>query len=1093
MVDLAFRKSVMHSSASDKNHCGHLVTCGHKDPIQKIIPYQILSGMGAISSLFDEQMITSWKTKAGEANFILKFHNPISFSQYRIFSSYENPKKAPRRWTISGSNDGKEYFVLDKKDYSAEEIVILPYYYLTEQPILKADAEQVFTYLKFEADFPADGGEDVMIGELDLIDHDGCSILHTQDDSFDPYWQSARNGEEWLLLDLGETKEIDKVKIVFSEENYATTYTVFYSEDGENWTIYKDVCNAESAIAQWEKSVSVRYLKLALHQAQGEYYCVKEWHAFGEMKEDKNCDSKLFPYERAEWKLQRATDVRADGNMISTLNYADDGWMKATVPGTVLATFINNGAVCEYNHDENAYQLSDDYFNASWWYRCRFTAPKGKYVFLTFNGVNRAAEFYLNGQSLGSLPSAFQRVEFEITHLLEEENCLAVKVKPNRHPGPQKRYLFKDNYVANGGATGLDEPCLASAIGWDWIPTVAGRNVGIYGKTELQICDDIKIENPFFETVKLAPDQKSAALRVQADFRNLADHDITAAVTFSISETSLLMTEEIKVERGKTLHWVADNLVLKKPKLWNPVGYGEPYLYHANLKVNGESVDTQTDFEVGIRKFEYPLESNDAKDELYIICNGKRIFCMGGNWGNPDALYRTDRRRYDQMVRLHAQAGLNCIRNWVGQTDSEDFYDACDRYGIMVWNDFWLANPGDGPEPLNPDLFMETAKKYVLRIRNHPSLLLYCGRNEGMPSEPLKTLLPEMLEKADPARFYLAHSSRGIVSGEGPYCAEEPSFYFANTATTFHSERGVPNIPIYESIIRFLKPENRWPIGDSWACHGFYCSGAQRAEQYNKLLEKYYGQPQELRQFANQAQMLDYSLLKAVFEAARANHSKGILLWMSNSSLPSFVFQLYDYYLEQNGGYAGVKTACQPILVFCNPLEKTVMLDCFDGVYVETVCVSAEMWDVNGQKLYENRCSVQVKPNSLQNLFTIPELGKTAFLQMQVFDGSKIITRNFDVVFANDLPLSKMESATVEVIINKETLCFRNNGQIPALQIRFGFYKDEDFKENIFYAADDNYFSLMPGEERTVSYQVCGKQMVCKVEGFNVENQIFKI
>ena len=143
--------------------------------------------------------------------------------------------------------------------------------------------------------------------------------------------------------------------------------------------------------------------------------------------------------------------------------------------------------------------------------------------------------------------------------------------------------------------------------------------------------------------------------------------------------------------------------------------------------------------------------------------------------------------------------------------------------------------------------------------------------------------------------------------------------------------------------------------------------------------------------------------------------------------------------------------------------------------------------------MYENRCSVQVKPNSLQNLFTIPELGKTAFLQMQVFDGSKIITRNFDVVFANDLPLSKMESATVEVIINKETLCFRNNGQIPALQIRFGFYKDEDFKENIFYAADDNYFSLMPGEERTVSYQVCGKQMVCKVEGFNVENQIFKI
>lgn len=1094
MVDLAFRKLVMHSSASDKNHCGHLVTCGHQNPIQKTVPYQIISSDDNISGLFDEQMITSWNTKVGKTNFILKFHKSVSFSQYRIFSSYEDPKKAPQRWTLSGSNDGKDFFVLDKKDYSAEGIVILPYYYLTKQPILKADAEQSFTYLKFEADLPADGGEDVMIGELDLIDCDDNSILHTQDDSFDPYWQSAGNGEEWLLLDLGETAKVDQTEIVFSEKNYATAYTLLYSEDGENWLIYEDVFNADGAIALRKKSVFARYLKLALHQAAGEYYCVKEWHVLGEKKKEVTHDYKPFPFEQAEWKLQRATDVLVDGNMISTLNYVDSNWMKATVPGVVLTSFINNGAVCEYNYDENAYQLSDDYFNASWWYRCRFTAPEGKHVFLTFNGVNRAADFYLNGQSIGSSPSAFQRAEFEVTHLLKEENCLAVKVKPNRHPGPQKRYPFKGNYVANGGATGLDEPCLASTVGWDWIPTVAGRNVGIYGKTELSIHDDIKIENPYFETIELAPDQRSATLRVQADFRNLVNRDITATVTFSLSGTSLILAEEVKVRQGETLHWAAENVVLNNPKLWNPVGYGEAYLYHANLKVIGESVNTQTDFQVGIRKFEYPLESNNTKDELFIICNGKRIFCMGGNWGNPDALYRTDRRRYDQMVRLHAQAGLNCIRNWVGQTDSEEFYDACDRYGIMVWNDFWLANPGDGPNPLNPDLFMETARKYVMRIRNHPSLLLYCGRNEGMPSEPLKTLLPEMLEKLDPGRFYLPHSSRGIVSGEGPYCAEEPSFYFANTATTLHSERGVPNIPVYESIVRFLKPENRWPISDAWAYHGLYCNGAQRADKYLNLLEKYYGQPEGLREFADRAQMLNYFLLKAIFEAARANHSKGMLLWMSNSSLPSFVFQLYDYYLEQNGGYAGAKTASQPILAFYNPFEKTVMLDCFDGMQARVFCVSAEMWDVNGQKIYENRCSVQANPNSIQTLFTIPEFEQTAFLQLQVSDDIKIISRNFDVVFANDLPLSEMKTAKIEVIINKETLCFRNCGQIPAVQIRFGFYKDKDFNENIFYTSDDNYFSLMPGEERMTSYQVFEeKHVVCKVEGFNVRKQVFEI
>jgi beta-galactosidase/beta-glucuronidase len=117
--------------------------------------------------------------------------------------------------------------------------------------------------------------------------------------------------------------------------------------------------------------------------------------------------------------------------------------------------------------------------------------------------------------------------------------------------------------------------------------------------------------------------------------------------------------------------------------------------------------------------------------------NGRRFIPKGGNWGFGESMLLYRAREYNAAVRYHAEMNFNMIRNWVGQIGDDEFYDACDRYGVVVWQDFWLANPWDGPDPDDDAMFLRNVKDYVLRIRNHPSMGLYVGRNEGFPPKAI--------------------------------------------------------------------------------------------------------------------------------------------------------------------------------------------------------------------------------------------------------------------------------------------------------------------------------------------------------------------
>ena len=262
----------------------------------------------------------------------------------------------------------------------------------------------------------------------------------------------------------------------------------------------------------------------------------------------------------------------------------------------------------------------------------------------------------------------------------------------------------------------------------------------------------------------------------------------------------------------------------------------------------------------GIREVTY----DEVSTRLQIFVNGVRFMPMGGNWGFSENNLCYRGREYDAAVRYHRNMHLNCIRNWVGQVGDREFYEACDRYGVMIFQDFWLANPADGPDPYDNELFMKNARDMVLKVRQHPSIMLYCGRNEGYPPKVLDDGLRQLVAELTP-QVYISSSADDGVSGHGPYWAIPAKEYYQRQTGKLHTERGMPNIMTYEGFSRTFRPEHFWPQSEYWGQHDFTQQGAQRGASFNQLIARAFGEPKDAREFTTHAQWLNYDGYRAMY------------------------------------------------------------------------------------------------------------------------------------------------------------------------------------------------------------------------------------
>ncbi|MFD4669216.1 discoidin domain-containing protein [Lentzea sp. NPDC058450] len=476
---------------------------------------------------------------------------------------------------------------------------------------------------------------------------------------------------------------------------------------------------------------------------------------------------------------------------------------------------------------------------------------------------------------------------------------------------------------------------------------------------------------------------------------------------------------------------------------------------------------------------------SNAPRPLKIRVNGVPIFCRGGNWGFDELLRRMPAERVDNVIRLHRDMNFTMIRNWIGSSNRDEFFEACDRHGILVWNDFWVVGyfPDDIPN------YLETALDTVTRYRHHPSIVVWCGANEASPPPNTDAGLRKVVADQHTDVHYQSHSADGSVSGHGPYHWVEPAKYFDPTTYDtvnfgFHTEIGMPTVPVAETMHNLVGDEPSWPIGDVWYAHDWCTNGNQRPQLYQAAIDARLGESENMDEFSRKAQFVNYENMRAMFEAWNANlwdDASALLLWMSHPAWHSTVWQTYDYDMDVNGTYFGAKKACEPHHVQASSDSWRVTVLNHTAVALRGR-VEATVYSLTGAILSTQQADVEVGPSAKADLFTVtPHTSPLHLVRLRLFDGDRLLSENTywryrtpaDLQGLNALGRAKISTdiGTTRRDGDRRTLKVevRNTGEVVAAMTRIGLRDRRSGTRVLPTFYSDNYLWLLPGETREVT------------------------
>ncbi|VVT21974.1 Glycosyl hydrolase [Sphingomonas sp. EC-HK361] len=861
-------------------------------------------------------------------------------------------------------------------------------------------------------------------------------------------------------------------------------------------------------------------------------------------------------WDIAGWRLAEAPKITAQAAAISRAGFDARRWYAATVPGTVLTTLVDRGVYPDPAYGLNNTVIPESLARQDYWYRTEFEAPAaaaGKRQVLTFNGVNYAAEVWLNGARIGAMKGAFIRGKFDVTgKLLPGRNAIAVRVSPPPHPGIAHEESLTAGVGENGGMMMLDGPTFGATEGWDWIPSIRDRNTGLWQGVSLAATGAATIGDPHVVTTLPKADNSVADIEITAPVTNASAQAVTATVRAAFDDVAV--EKQVAVAPGQTVDVVMKpsdfpQLSVRDPKLWWPNGYGDQALHDLTLTttVNGTASDTRK-LRFGMRQVTYDLSLMNQKGDLervginlsrarargerivdgshtgirkvrggwaaslvpgaetspavtpvkgqdgltpYLVIrvNGVKIAARGGNIGMDDFMKRVDRTRLEPFFRLHKDAHLNIIRNWVGQNTEESFYDLADEYGLMILNDFWESTQDYNLEAQDPALFLANAADVVKRYRNHPSIVVWFGRNEGVPQPILNEGLEDLIAKEDGTRLYMGSSNRVNLQNSGPYNWRPPVEYFTEHAKGFSVESGTPSLPTLEAWKRAIPAADQWPISDAWAYHDWHQTGNGAVKTYMDALATRFGAGTSLEDFERKAQMMQYESYRAIFEGMNAGlwtENSGRMLWMTQPAWPSSAWQIFSSDYDTQASFYGVKKASEPVHVQMNlPDHKVVLVNNRVGG-LKGVTVTAKVVGLDGRSFADRKTMIAAPGETVSDAFTLdlaPALAAgVALIQLRATDADgKLLSTNFYWQAAADAQfraLNGLKPVTLtttvaaggmpqEAGMTALDVTLTNPSDTPAIETKLTVMNADGSQVLPAYFSD-NYVSLLPGETRTV-------------------------
>ena len=836
------------------------------------------------------------------------------------------------------------------------------------------------------------------------------------------------------------------------------------------------------------------------------------------------CDAQIVRQKGREagWRMQNAAREPREGKMLSSNDFKPEGWYKATVPGTVLTTLVNNGVYPEplYGENNRPEVIPDSLCRRDWWYRTMVDIPSdfaGKTIWLNFEGINYSADIWVNGNRAGVLKGAFRRGHIDITPFVKagEPASIAVCISPQPTAGEPNEHIMATIGGPCGGVGRLDGPTFGCSVGWDWMSGIRDRNAGIWQDVFLSATGPVEVKDPLITTdLPNLPSTDLAKISVRAVLKNNSDRTQTGTLLCQFDGRTVSSRVTIPAHRHIEVNLSPKDfpaLTVKNPRLWWPYSLGKPELYNMKLSFKlGKEISDVKSFDFGIRDIKYYREGGD---KLGLTVNGVPVFIKGGNWGLEEALKRIDPKRLEAQVRMHRGANINLIRLWGGQASSKTIYELCDRYGMLLWDEFWQFNDAD---PADLDLYYANVRDHVEQFRNHPSLVVWCARNEAYPPKYLDDGVRDILAELDPARHYQSNSGGGYgCNSGGPYEWKRPQDFYAFDAQrnfpkheTLKTEIGPQSIPTIESIQGMLEPKDWDAVTDAWAEKNFIAGGGRNLL---RTMASRYGEAVNLPDFVRKSQMMNYECFRAIYEGRMSKMFRpvqGVMLWMTTPAQPSFVWQMFHYDLEPNAAMFALKKASEPVHVMFNDHTRRIQIVNHEPDPIADASVRLRFINTDGRIVADRRLAVAAAPTAVTDLDSIAlpaGLSDVYFMALELRDATgRLISDNFYWRAKDSAPddlrqLDKMPAAKLAVKSKVRQqdgrtfvdLVFTNNSRVPAvmthLQLHCGLKGERVLPA--FYS--DNYFSLLPGEKKSVTVEAAtadlgGARPAVLVDGWNV-------
>lgn len=692
----------------------------------------------------------------------------------------------------------------------------------------------------------------------------------------------------------------------------------------------------------------------------------------------------------------------------------------AEVPGTVHLDLIRDGLIEDpfQGLNERAVQWVD---KEDWIYETAFTPADSvmnkNNINIVFKGLDTYADVYLNEQKIISADNMFREWSADIKHLLVPGlNRLKIhfhspiKVDMPKWESLPYHYDASNDQSENGGIFDRKLSVFARKAGyhygWDWGPRLVTS--GIWRDVYIEGWDNAVINNVFIRQHKVMKEKAEISDIVEIS----ADRRIeNAEISVTDDESGKVLCSE-KIDLNKGLNHVSLDFNIKKPRLWWCNGLGTPELYNLTTKVtDGDEILSSVTTRVGLRSVSVVTSpDSDGNMQFYFVLNGVPVFAKGTNYIPQDSfLPRVTDDKYKSTLKDAVDANMNMIRIWGGGIYENDiFYDLCDELGLMVWQDFMFAcsiYPASGEWLEN---IREEAAYNVRRLRNHPSVVLWCGGNECIDawynwgwkynhekSNPEYTdiiekelyrqyfeTLPAVVGEFAPEAFYWPSSpfsanGRGSdgINGDRHYWdvwhQKAPIDSYNKDRAHFFSEYGMQSFPEYESILKFA-PDT----ADHRITSDVMMSHQRGGDHANELIEWYllneYRKPGNFEEFLYLNQVLQADALRTAIEAHRRDrpYCMGSLIWQHNDCWPVASWSTRDYYGNWKAAHYMIREAFKNVIVSAETTEDNLRVYVVSDITkAQSGKIRIRVMTLNGEEIFNQEVKSKIPANTSTIVF----------------------------------------------------------------------------------------------------------------------------